>query len=210
MENIKIIFKNKNANSGYIVVFQKPTPIGTTIYKNLFPVAWKVIALSSDQSEPVIYPINSQISVIDYQDEYNPETARTTSKNANLGDVWKFINEGSSITKLLKTDQKGQEGVIACQNDSKTYIGAGLSKDDKLLVFQEKVGQGETAKFQLTPKIYIGFISDIKEGDLIKSDISSQSCTEIDLTGIKGTTVILSMDKDTGRKTFEEKGRIVV
>jgi hypothetical protein len=202
--DITINLSNTNAGKLYIVAFQKPTNLNQ-IYKTLFPTAWKIVPLGNDGSDSIVYPVSLQIMVQESVAVYNA-MRRATKKQTQVGQMWQFSIDGDFQTLEPIPDQT-VNGEMGCINKSPQLIDIALAKDGKPLVVKRQVAQDDQAIFQLTPKIYFAYVSDLQEGDLITSDVSSSTLYELDLTNLKSIDLELSADSTTGKKKWTASNR---
>jgi hypothetical protein len=204
--DITINLSNKDAGDEFILMFQKPTNLNE-IFKTLFPTAWKVIPLGNGGSQQVTYPMALQVTVKEYQATYDA-TQRGTTMDTPQGQLWHFINRGS-FNVLEKIDGQTVDGLVGCRNDAAQLLDMGVSKNGTPLVVKRQVGEGDQAVFQLTPKIYVAYASDLQEGGLISSDVSSATLFELDLTNLKSIDLELSEpDPTTGKKVWTASNRV--
>lgn len=202
--DITINLFNKNAGKQYIVAFQKPTNLNQ-IFKTLFPTAWKIVPLGNDGSDSIVYPVSLQIMVQESVPVYNA-MRRATKKPTPVGQMWKFSIDGDFQTLEPIPDQP-VNGEMGCINKSPQLVDIALAKDGTPLVVKRKVAQDDQAIFQLTPKLYFAYVTDLQEGDLITSDVSASTLYELDLTNLKSIDLELSADLTTGKKKWKESNR---
>ena len=188
--DITINVTNETTESMYIAVFQKPEAANPNeMFDTLFPVAWRVLPLTEDQTTTITYPVSLQIAVKDYVPSYDAST-RATIKDSEVGLMWEYVQDGD-FTKLEKTDQKTKDGLLGCDNKAPKVIDVGLAKDHKILIVKRNVGQGRKAEFKLTPFLYFLADTDLTEGALVKSQVMVDKAQELDLTNLKSVDVIL-------------------
>jgi hypothetical protein len=204
--DISIRVFNKDAGKQYILIFQKPETNLNEMYDTLFPVAWKVIPLNSYGSETIIYPIELELLVKEYDPVYNADD-RGTTRETPQGQMWQFSTEGD-FNVLEMRDGETVDGLVGCVNKASQYVDIALSKNGTPVVLKRRVAEGDQANFKVTPKLYFAYVSDLQQGDLIKSDISASMTYELDLTNLKSVSVELSIaDAHSGRKQWKESHR---
>jgi hypothetical protein len=196
--DITINVKNKDTGNRYIVLFQKPAEL-RQMYDTLFPIAWKILPLGNNQNNTISYPVQLEIMVKEYQAVYDART-RGTIQNINVGEIWNFKKDGD-FTSLTKTGDTTVDGLFGCKNSVPQKIDVGAAKNGTTLVVQRQVGQDELVHFKLTPKIYVAYVRELIEGDLIKSDISQNKLCEVDLTNLLSVDVELSYENEATGKT---------
>lgn len=196
--DIQINVRNRDAGNQYIMLFQKPTNINE-MYDTLFPTAWKVLPLASGSQASVVYPISLQILVKEYTASFDAKN-RGTTRDTEIGQMWKFRNDGA-FNVLEPMSGQTVDGLMACVNDAPQRIDVALGKAGSPLVVKRGVSNGDQANFKLTPTLYVAYVNDIEEGELIKSDVSASKVFEVDLTNLRSIDLELQLlDKDTGKK----------
>ena len=186
----------------FIAIFQKPDQANSNIiYSSLFPVAWQVLPLGPHQTaDPVIYPIQLELKVTETE-RFDSAIHRSTVQEVEYNQVWDFKIPDTPFSELVRNkDQAGVDGVVAVRNLSNERIDAGLAKNGSFLMKQLDIASGEQADFQLTPKLYFLAVSNIKKGDLIRSNQVTQNAFEVDLTGLSGVDVTITTENQTSGK----------
>lgn len=204
--DISIRVFNKDAGKQYILLFQKPETNLNEMFDTLFPVAWKVLPLNSYSSETLVYPVRLEVMVKEYDQFYHADD-RGTNRETPLGQLWQFSTEGDFNVLEMRAGET-VDGLVGCVNKSPQYVDIGLAKNGAPLVVKRRVAEGDQANFKLTPKLYFAYVSDVQQGELIKSDISASMLYELDLTNLKSVDIELSVaDSHTGRKQWKESNR---
>jgi hypothetical protein len=129
-------------------------------------------------------------------------------QDTDLNSKWDFtIDESYQHIDLLP--DKNIDGTISCTNSAHKKVDISVCKNNKpLLIFrgqdQKGVSEGDTVNLQLTPKLYVMWTSEMKEGKLFNSFVDSENIQEIDLTNASEIDVSLSVtDPNTGKKAWE-------
>lgn len=204
--DIVIRVSNKDAGKQYIVVFQKPVDTLNEMYDTLFPTAWKVLPLNNGAHQPIAYPVALQLSVKESTKIFDA-TERGTIVDSPVGQMWEFAMEGD-FSGLTMLEERTVDGLVGCRNSAPQRVDIGLAKNGTNLVIKRAVSQGDQANFKLTPKLYFAYVSDLQQGELIKSDISAAKVYELDLTNLKSVDIELSVaDQNTGKKVWIERNR---
>ena len=151
----------------------------------------------SQTADPIIYPIQLQVSAKAYKKIWDASN-RFTVKNSDLGQVWTYSRAGDFTHLTPVEGEETVDGLIAARNDAPQKVDFGLAKNGSTLVVQRGVAFRDQANFKLTPKLYFMYNSNLIEGDLIKSDQSSQNHVEVDLTNLSSIDVsIETADPET-------------
>lgn len=185
MNAIKLNFINKsNDNNSNVVIFQQNVAESS----EELAVAWKVIQnCGRPDNHPFQYPMDLQISVSDSYGNYTPRLP------AYNGQVFEVIKSASGDILQLLTNVSTSPSQFQVRN--RLNIGAvnvNCYRDGKLLAVKTNLTPGQQAVFEFEPRIYIGVISQIKEGDVMNSAIISQVNTEISLFGITSADIVMT------------------
>lgn len=186
MNEVRLNFINKSVdtNNSNIVFFQKNEAEGF----DEIPVAWKVIGncgLSDKHS--FLYTYNFEVSS---SDAYGNSTPPQIASDGSTFDMV----EGQSGDMLQLSSERGlnSNGVEVKNSLSNKTINADCYKDGKLLARKTNVAPGQKATFKFLPKIYIGVVPQVEEGDVMTSAIISQINSEINLVGIKSADIVMT------------------
>ncbi len=205
------VFNKTDDQELYICVFQKPEEANPNeIYTTLFPTAWKILALGPNQtSDPIIYPIQLQMSVTESQDA-KAATNRTTFQDCDEGQIWSFERPGMFSDVTLKGG-KTPEGEVVIQNNSQEKVDIGLAKNGTNLVVKKNVIEGDQAVLQLTPTLYFLAASDLQKGDLIRSDDITEKAFALSLTNLASADVVVSTaDHVSGKLAWAATNKVSV
>ncbi|WP_299161871.1 hypothetical protein [uncultured Tenacibaculum sp.] len=186
MDKIKLNFVNKSAdtNNSSIVIFQQ------NVAEDFgeIAIAWKVIENCGRlDNHPFTYPMQFQVSS---SDSYGNFTPQLTASNGNAFDMIK--DTSGDILKQSSTSATSSNEVEVRNNLASGAINANCYRDGKLLASKTGLAPGQKAVFEFQPKIYIGVVSQIEEGDVMNSAIISQINSEINLFGITSADIVMS------------------
>lgn len=186
MDKIKLNFVNKSAdtNNSSIVIFQQ------NVAEDFgeIAIAWKVIENCGRlDNHPFTYPMQFQVSS---SDSYGNFTPQLTASNGNAFDMIK--DTSGDILKQSSTSATSANEVEVRNNLASGAINANCYRDGKLLAAKTGLAPGQKAVFEFQPKIYIGVVSQIEEGDVMNSAIISQINSEINLFGITSADIVMS------------------
>jgi hypothetical protein len=186
MEKIKLNFINRSGdtNNSSIVIFQK------NVAQNFdeIAIAWKVIQNCGRlDNHPFTYPMQIEVSASDSYGNYTPQL---TAYNGNAFDMVK--DTSGDILKFSSTSATNANEVEIKNNLAVGSINANCYRDGKLMAIKTNLVPGEKAVFEFQPKIYIGVISQVEEGEVMNSAIISQINTEINLFGITSADIVMT------------------
>lgn len=184
MNTIKLNFINRSndTNNNRVVIFQQ------NMAEDYLPVAWIVIQNCGRlDNHPFKYPIDLQVSAGDSYGNYTP---RVTAYESQAFDM---IMDGSGDILRLSTTPASSPYEIEIRNQLNLgAISANCYRDGKLLAVKSGLAPGQKAVFEFQPRIYIGVVSQIEEGDVMNAAIISQVNTEINLFGITSADIVMT------------------
>lgn len=180
---LKYINKSNDKNNSDVVIFQKPT---NPDY-DMETIAWKVIRnCGSGDYHPFEYNFNLQINAADSWGNYTPLF------DADPGDLLQMVKDDTGdVLKLTSGGSTKPDEIQVVNKLTKGSIDACCYRSGKLLARKTNVVPDEEAIFEFLPKIYIGIISDIVEGEVMNSAIVNQINTEISLLGLKSADLVM-------------------
>jgi hypothetical protein len=186
IENIKLNFVNRSAdtNNSSIVIFQQ------NVAEDFgeIAIAWQVIKnCGRDDNHPFDFPMLFKVSASDSYGNYTPQMT------AYPGQAYEMVKDPSGDVLKLSTAQATNPFEVEIRNNLETgAINGNCFKSGKLLAAKTNLAPGQKAVFQFQPRIYIGAVSQIEEGDVMNSAIIQQVNTEINLFGIMNADIVMS------------------
>lgn len=186
MDYIKLNFINKSndTNNSEVVIFQK------NVAQNFdeIDIAWKVIKNCGRlDNHPFVFPFNFHVSASDSYGNYTPQL------QALNGQAFEMVRDTSGdVLRLSSTPAVSTNEVEVRNNLANGAIDANCYKDGKLLARKTGLAPGQKASFEFLPRIYIGVISQIEEGEIMNSAIVSQITTSINLYGITSADIVMT------------------
>jgi len=185
-EKIKLNFINRSndTNNSTVVIFQQNV---AEDFGEL-AVAWKVIENCGRlDNHPFVYPMNFQVSASDSYGNYTPQLT------AYDGQAFDMIKSNSGDILQLSTVPATSPYEVEVRNQLVLgAINANCYRDGKLVASKTGLAPGQKAVFEFQPRIYIGVVSQIEEGDVMNSAIISQINTEINLFGITSADIVMT------------------
>lgn len=178
-----INYSNDVANS-QVLIFQKNE---ATNFGEL-AIAWKVITnCGVGCNHPFVFPLNFEVSSSDSDGNY------TRKMLASLGNKFAVeMGKSGHILRLTSEPAASPFEVELKNNLSLGSVSANVFKDGKLLAKHQIVSPAQKAVFQFLPKIFIGVVSDVQQGEEINTAVLSDINTEFDLLGISSADIIMS------------------
>ncbi|RLJ79437.1 hypothetical protein [Pedobacter alluvionis] len=186
MEKIKLNFINRSGdtNNSTVVIFQQ------NVAEDFgeIAIAWQVIKNCGRlDNHPFVYSSNFQVSASDSYGNYTPQLTAYEGQafdmlKSNSGDILQL----SSIPATSSTEVEVRNQLML------GAINAYCYRDGKLLAAKTGLAPGQKAVFEFQPRIYIGVVSQIEEGDVMNSAIISQVNSEINLFGISSADIVMT------------------
>lgn len=184
--DIELTFINNSndMNNSEIVIFQKN--VATNFDETA--VAWKVIKnCGRNWSHKFIYPMTNQIALADSYGN------RSNLQDILPGQKWNAKQSNSGNTLTLDSQPASTQEELEIQNNLNSgSVDAQVFKDGKLLVSKRALAPGQKAVFEIEPKIFIGVVSQIEEGQSMNSAVLSEINHEINLFGITKANIIMT------------------
>ncbi len=186
MDKIKLNFINKSGdtNNSSVVIFQQ------NVAEDFgeIAIAWKVIKNCGRlDNHPFTYPMLFNVSA---SDSYGNNTPQLTAANGEAFDMIK--DTSGDILQLSSTPATSANEVEVRNNLSSGAINANCYRDGKILATKTGLAPGQKAVFEFQPKIYIGVVSQVEEGDVMNSAIISQVNSQINLFGITSADIVMT------------------
>lgn len=186
MSKIKLNFINRSndTNNSSVVIFQQNV---AEDFSEL-AVAWTVIENCGRlDNHPFTYSLNYQVAAGDSYGNYTPQLT------AYDGQAYEMIKSTSGdILQLSPSPATSSTEVEVRNNLGIGAISANCYRDGKLFATKKNLAPGQKAVFEFQPRIYIGVVSQVEEGDVMNSAIISQINTEINLFGISSADIVMT------------------
>jgi hypothetical protein len=186
MNAIKLNFINRSAdtNKSSIVIFQQNV---AEDFGEL-AVAWKVIEnCGRSDNHPFAYSMNFEVSG---RNSYGNYTPLLTASN---GQAFDMLKDASGDTLFPSKVSAASPNQVEIRNKlASGAINANCYRDGKLLAVKSGLAPGQKAVFEFQPRIYIGVVFQIEEGDIMNSAIVSQVKSQIDLIGITSADIVMT------------------
>lgn len=186
MSSIQLTFINESndQNNSNIVIFQKNKNGNNSNHVT----AWHVIQnIGKGWNHTINYSEHVEIVARDTWKNY------TTRRKAEPGESFEVVRMSSGDELQYSRQSTVGPSDIQFRNklDSEP-MDALIYRNGKLLAEVNGVEPGESAGFKFESSIYIGIVSQIKEGDCIDSAIVKSITTKLPLKGIKSGNIIMT------------------
>ncbi len=203
MIHLKFWNKSNDVNQSKVVIFQKQV---NPDY-NEDTIAWKVIEYCGQgDHHPFQYDNDVQISA---SDSYGNNTPRL---DASAGQLFQLVETSSGHMLSYQGPGSNKDEVQVLNALAVGAISVNCYRSGKLLALKLNVVPGEEAVFEFLPRIFIGVLSEVTEGEVMNSAVVTQVDTELSLLGIKSADIIMrggGSGKDAVPYTFDLEKQVM-
>ncbi len=184
MSDVLLNFINKSDTPrANVVIFQK----NAALPFNEIATAWRVIRnCGRGDQHPFSFP---QVNTISASDAWGNFVPQMTANNGQMFEVAE-TSEGEVLRYAGPSVLPGE--IQFRSNIKKGSLNAWIYRDGKVLSSITNVVPGQRVSFRFKPSIWIGFVKDVEEGELMSSAILSTINTEISLLGIRSGSIIMT------------------
>lgn len=182
--NLNFINRSNDTNNSSIVIFQQNAADSFTG----IAVAWIVIEnCGLNDNHPFTYSVNYQVAAGDSYGNYTPQLT------AYDGQAFEMVKTTSGDMLQLASNPASSSREVELRNNLPVgSISANCYRDGKLCATMHGVAPSQKAVFEFEPKIYIGVVSQMEQGEIMNSAIISQVNTEINLLGIESADIVMT------------------
>ena len=181
---LNLINRSSDVNNSDYVVFQENADTDVKVQT----IAWKVVHnLGNGDNHPFVYSDGLKVSAKDANGNYMPQIKATP------GSTYGVVMENSGhklCQSTIPACTKTQTEVW--NNLSKGSVDMQIYRDDRLLATKVNVPPGSKANFEFLPKLFIGVVSQVEEGDVMNSNVTVQYLQEISLLGITSADIVVT------------------
>ncbi len=181
---LNFINKSQDVANSQVLIFQKNE---ATNFEEI-AIAWKVITnCGAGCNHPFVFPLEFEVCSSDSDGNYTRKMLATTGNKFAV----EMAKSGHILT--LTSESTASPSQVEVKNNlSLGSISALAFKDGKLVAKHKIVSPSLKAVFQFLPKIFIGVVSDVQQGEEINTAVLSDINTEFDLLGISSADIIMS------------------
>ena len=181
---LNFINRSGDTNNSSVVIFQQNV---AEDYDEI-AVAWKVIRNCGRlDNHPFLFPLEFQVSAQDSYGNYTP------LQDAYEGQAYDMtLDTSGDVLQLSRTAATSPYEVEVRNNLKVGAVNACIFKDGALLATKTNMSPGQKATFQFQPRIYIGVVSQVTQGQVMNSAIISQINTELNLFGISRANIVMT------------------
>ena len=184
--NIKLTFVNESndMNNSDVVIFQK----NALADPDEDVVAWTVIKnCRRNCSHTFVYPMGFSIGASDFYGNVS------NLQEGEFGQQWNIARSVSGDTVQLSQTPASHVNQVELANHLPVgTVNAQIYKDGKLLLVKTGISPEQKAVFSYEPKIWIGVVSHVNEGQMLDTAIMKSITTEISLLGIRKAAIIMT------------------
>jgi len=180
---LNFINRSNDVDDTDVVIFQKNLAAGASE----LAVAWLVIHnCAPGDNHPFTYPMAMAVGAGDNWGNFTPQLAAQNGQMFAMsqsvsGDTLGYYGPATSPTEIqvLNALQLGA-------------ISASLYKAGKLLATKTDIAPQQKAAFQVKPTLGIGAVSQVEEGAVMNSAVTSSIKTELSLIGIASADIVMT------------------
>lgn len=181
---LNFIKKSNDNNDNTIVIFQKnvaesfdETAVAWTLIKN----PKHLIKYS------FLYPSHFKVQASD------PDGKPTCTMTACEGQSFEMATDKSeNILKLSSTPEINKKDVGIKNNLKDGAINGYALKNEKVLAVKSGIAPGQKAVFQFPPMIWVGAVSQVEEGDVMKSAVIQSINKELPLENLSSADIVMT------------------
>lgn len=181
---LRLINNSIDVNTPTVVIFQKniADPTGDTI------VAWKVIEnCATGWSHPFKFSLDLEVGAGDSWGNY------TQAIPAYDGQAFEMVDTDAGHELVLSNNTAVNATEIEIWNKlEQGSLDAVVFRNSRVLARKAGISPGEKAVFEFYPKIWIGIVSQIEEGEVMNSTIVSSITTELSLLGVQSADIVMN------------------
>lgn len=180
---LRFINRSEDGHRTEVALFQKNVAPGM----DEFPIAWKVIRYCGrDCWHPLVYTAEFEVSCSDSYGNYSPRlnarsgqrfTATPTASGRRVSRV--STGASSNDIQLINALPRGA-------------INAHLYNDGRLIACKTGVAPEQKAVFRFEPKLWIGVVSQVVQGQAMHPAVMSSVNTELSLSGIASADIVMT------------------
>lgn len=186
MDKIKLNFINKSNDSdnNNVVIFQQN--VADNFRENA--IAWKVIENSGRlDNHPFTFSMGYEISASDSYGNFTPMFYTYE------GSVYEMVKDSAGNVLRATSNPAPNLSQIEIKNGlSSGIINANCYRNNRLIATKTNLKPGDKAVFEFYPRLFIGVVPEIEEGDVLDSATISQINSQINLFGITSADIVMT------------------
>ncbi|WP_343605734.1 hypothetical protein [Fluviicola sp.] len=186
MSDITLNFINRSndTNNSSVVIFQKNQAADF----NELAVAWTVIQnCGFGDNHPFKYPLGITVGASDSWGNFTPQ------QPAEPGMAFEMVKSNSGDVLQLSRDNATSPLEYEIKNAlPQGGMNAHCYRDNRVCASKTGLAPGQKAVFSFEPRIWIGVVSQVVQGDVLHAAIVSDINTEINLLGISSADIVMT------------------
>nr|WP_217909904.1 hypothetical protein [Pseudenhygromyxa sp. WMMC2535] len=152
-------------------------------------IAWKVIRYCGRGcNHPFLYPLDFEISTSDDYGNYSP---RIPAKDGQHFTVLSTPIGGRMLRRGPAANSSVRD-IEVTNGLPRGAINVNIFRGGKILARKTAVVPGQKAVFQFQPTIWVGVVSQVREGQSLNSAVISDVNTEFSLLGIASADIVMT------------------
>lgn len=191
MSVIKLNLINKSANTqnNNFIVFQKNA--SDTFFFNESVVAWQVIkSLSKGEHYEFLYSEDFSVGAKLSNGNIMPAIPAYYRNTYEVA-----FNRLGHVLQASSTPSINPYEIEIWNNLDLNAVDAHIYRNDSLLAIKNNIQPSTRANFKFLPKLYIGVVSNINQGDILSPSVHVQLQTELNIGDLTKADIIITDDK---------------
>lgn len=180
---LNFINRSNDANGSSVVIFQK----NVTTDMQEFAVAWTVIKnCGQGWNHPFTYPVGVTVGASDSWGNHSPQMP------AQPGQLFQVHSTPSGDQLVEAGEATSPQEVQILNALAMGAINANVYRAGRLAATRTGLAPQQKAVFEFQPRIWIGVVSQVEEGEVMNAAIVSSINTEISLMGIRSADIVMT------------------
>jgi hypothetical protein len=180
--SLQLINNSNEPNSITVLIFQKNN---STEYD--LAVAWRVIwHLAQGNRYPFVFSDDLLVSASDSWGNFTPQFA------VRPGQAYEMVRaESGDVLKPYPQGASNPEEIDVLNGLGQGAINASIYRSGELLAAKTDIVPGQKASFAFEPTIFLGVVSEMLPGQIIRPSILPE-LSEISLLGIQSADIVIT------------------
>lgn len=180
---LNFVNQSNDDNNSQIVIFQRNAATNL----DELAVAWLVIKnCGQGDNHPFVYPTSMAVGARDSFGNYTPHMTASYGQRFAMT----LTRSGDQLSVAGETTSPDE---VQVENRLPTgAIDAMIFKAGSLFARKTNVAPGQFAAFQFKPRIWIGVVSEVEQGQVMNEAIISSIDTEFTLYGLASADVVMT------------------
>ena len=182
--SLALVNKSEDSNNSDVVIATKNIAPG---FEHVL-FAWRVVRnLGRGDTHPFQYPIANEVAARDSWGNVTPQF------KAEPGEAFDLVkNDSGDVLQRSQEPSQNPSEIVLRNKLEKGAVDALSYKDGQVAATVTNLEPGENGAFEFHPEIFVGVVSDVKEGEPLSGAAREAVHTQIDLLGIASSDLVWS------------------